>query len=1001
MRKIYSILGVAALSTLALVSCNKEAIDPAITPAEGNKVTLTINATQSTKTYIDGTSVKWAASGEKLKVFQIPDSIADSLKVATSSEGTTENDGATMSFAVSFDKVTADSLSYYAFYPSSAYDKKPSSVESVAIEIPSTQTPTATSFDSAADILVAKPQTVTTQATSLDMAFARVVAVGKMTLTGLASSDPVTKVTFSATDAEGNAVTLAGKTAYNLNDASVVRNNTKAESIILDYSSLSLTANESMDVWFTCLPFSLEGAGSFKVVVETATQTFTKEVSFTSGQKLNFIAGKAARFSVNMSSATADTKAKDLCYAELTYEDFTGGEGYASSGYNNVTVNKTHGDTWSMNATNQSSTIGLKKSTSSENSSYIKLPDFVSNITSVLVTCSGTATTDSLALRTSTDFSDNYIAGVTLASGTTEATYTFDLSSQKVKTAYLKAFNHQIKVTKVVVYAGTDTRTALTAPANLTAAVDAETVNTINVSWDAVTGAGSYTVTLSADGASDVVVTATNTSYVFSDLAYETEYLIAVVANPSDYYINKDSDGAVPEDFVKTGAKPAGAETVYYVLNSASTAVATASAYNAYTGQTCASDNSSSTLQSATWSVTIGNKSTTSPTGLWLGSNSKQKAKMILSNGSVTGASAIATALGVTTTDTYYAALICNTDFANISKVVLTRSGVGGTAPSNVYLLYSTDSGSTYTLAGTASDAETITYTIDSPVKSARYAIVIKSTSNCQYKVPVLTFYSKDSGSSTTTTLSTPANVTASVSGSTLTASWDAVSNATSYEWSLYSDSAKTNIVGEGTVTTNSLSSTASGTGDWEISEFTAGSTYYFTVVAKADGYTNSAEGEANFTVSSGSSTESTTATINFGNATGSTEIDGTSVTGDDSAGNTWTVTTVTSSESFTPNASYSQVGSSKKPATSITFTTTLATSATIESFSIKLGGFSGTAGTVSLKVGDTEVGTGSLNATNDVTVSSTTTATGTVLTATITSISKGVKVYNIEYKYH
>lgn len=965
MRKIYSILGVAALSTLALVSCNKEAIDPAITPAEGNKVTLTINATQSTKTYIDGTSVKWAASGEKLKVFQIPDSIADSLKVATSSEGTTENDGATMSFAASFDKVTADSLSYYAFYPSSAYDKKPSSVESVAIEIPSTQTPTATSFDSAADILVAKPQTVTTQATSLDMAFARVVAVGKMTLTGLASSDPVTKVTFSATDAEGNAVTLAGKTAYNLNDASVVRNNTKAESIILDYSSLSLTANESMDVWFTCLPFSLEGAGSFKVVVETATQTFTKEVSFTSGQKLNFIAGKAARFSVNMSSATADTKAKDLCYAELTYEDFTGGEGYASSGYNNVTVNKTHGDTWSMNATNQSSTIGLKKSTSSENSSYIKLPDFVSNITSVLVTCSGTATTDSLALRTSTDFSDNYIAGVTLASGTTEATYTFDLSSQKVKTAYLKAFNHQIKVTKVVVYAGTDTRTALAAPASVTAAVDAETVNTINVSWDAVTGAGSYTVTLSADGASDVVVTATNTSYVFSDLAYETEYLIAVVANPSDYYINKDSDGAVPEDFVKTGAKPAGQVTYHYEALTAAPEDWTSGAYIVISG--------TSVLN-------------TSATTKWGGITTVTKE----SDGTIKSTSALEkceVAVTGSSTDGYYLQFVNADTQYYISPLT-----------SNNFSLTTNKPSATIDLAiGSISHHTTTARNLRLNGTSGFrwYANTTTGTAAVLY-VKV-----SDSGSSTTTTLSTPANVTASVSGSTLTASWDAVSNATSYEWSLYSDSAKTNIVGEGTVTTNSLSSTASGTGDWEISEFTAGSTYYFTVVAKADGYTNSAEGEANFTVSSGSSTESTTATINFGNATGSTKISSTSVTGDDSAGNTWTVTTVTSLESFTQNASCSQVGSSKKPATSITFTTTLATSATIESFSIKLGGFSGTAGTVSLKVGDTEVGTGSLNATSDVTVSSTTTATGTVLTATITNISKGVKVYNIEYKYH
>ena len=88
------------------------------------------------------------------------------------------------------------------------------------------------------------------------------------------------------------------------------------------------------------------------------------------------------------------------------------------------------------------------------------------------------------------------------------------------------------------------------------------------------------------------------------------------------------------------------------------------------------------------------------------------------------------------------------------------------------------------------------------------------------------------------------------------------------------------------------------------------------------------------------------TATINFGSADGSTSINKASVTGGDSQGNNWTITTV-GTTSFTPNASYAQVGSSKKPATSITFTTTLANDVNVTSFSAKFGGFSGTAGTV------------------------------------------------------
>ena len=144
---------------------------------------------------------------------------------------------------------------------------------------------------------------------------------------------------------------------------------------------------------------------------------------------------------------------------------------------------------------------------------------------------------------------------------------------------------------------------------------------------------------------------------------------------------------------------------------------------------------------------------------------------------------------------------------------------------------------------------------------------------------------------------------------------------------------------------------------------------------------------------------DGTTATISF--ATANTKINGVSITGKDSQDNTWTISTV-GTTSFTNNngQAYSQIGSSSKPATSITFTTTLAEEVNITAFSAKFGGFNGTAGTVTLNVGETTVGTGSLNATSDVTVSSSSSKVGNVLTVTVTGISKGVKAYNISYTY-
>ena len=166
--------------------------------------------------------------------------------------------------------------------------------------------------------------------------------------------------------------------------------------------------------------------------------------------------------------------------------------------------------------------------------------------------------------------------------------------------------------------------------------------------------------------------------------------------------------------------------------------------------------------------------------------------------------------------------------------------------------------------------------------------------------------------------------------------------------------------------------------------------------IAVADGYKPSAVASKKYTVG-GSALVDKTATITFG--TNDVKIDKASVTANDDQKNSWTITTV-GTTSFTPNAGYCQVGKKQAPATSITFTTTLPEDAEVTSISAKFGGFSSTAGDVTLKVGETSVGTGALNATTDVTVTSQTTAVGNKVTITVTGIARGVKCYNIQVKY-
>ena len=138
--------------------------------------------------------------------------------------------------------------------------------------------------------------------------------------------------------------------------------------------------------------------------------------------------------------------------------------------------------------------------------------------------------------------------------------------------------------------------------------------------------------------------------------------------------------------------------------------------------------------------------------------------------------------------------------------------------------------------------------------------------------------------------------------------------------------------------------------------------------------------------------------TIQFG--TNDTKINAASVTCKDAMNTSWTIATE-GTTSFTQDASYSQVGSSKKPAASITMTGTAAKAMDITAISVKMGGFSSTAGTVTIKVNGAEYATGSLNADKDVTISGNTATSlgvGQTIVISVTGIAKGVKIYNITY---
>lgn len=146
------------------------------------------------------------------------------------------------------------------------------------------------------------------------------------------------------------------------------------------------------------------------------------------------------------------------------------------------------------------------------------------------------------------------------------------------------------------------------------------------------------------------------------------------------------------------------------------------------------------------WAVNVTNNSA-------FGTNAKSSNndKLKLSNNSSvsTRNTAIATALAAyteaefTVNTQYVAALIGLTELSNVGKVGVTYGGTNGGNPDDMWVLYSTNSGSTYSVAGhTSSVSSGTNITFTSTISSAQYAVVFKRSAAFGIKSnPTITFY--------------------------------------------------------------------------------------------------------------------------------------------------------------------------------------------------------------------------------------------------------------------
>lgn len=303
-----SILAVAVCASL-FAACSKD--DTVSDPSNGRKVTMTVTASSelesasgSRTTYDPLTGkVSWNATGEFLQVLE---TAASTTVFATSQEGVISGDIA--KFAVTFPANENTPLVYNAVYPASAWvTSSNTDITNMKVITPTVQQPTATSFDSNADLLIAKSISLKSQPTELQMSFGRAVAIGKMTVKNLASAESVLGVKFTAPDKKVTGRSYVDMTAGTIKEYGYINN--FADNVTLNYSSeMNITANSEagMTAYFTCFPFEVATGETFTVTVTTASKIFTKTVTVQEGRALAFAAGDSSTFAVDMTGATEE-----------------------------------------------------------------------------------------------------------------------------------------------------------------------------------------------------------------------------------------------------------------------------------------------------------------------------------------------------------------------------------------------------------------------------------------------------------------------------------------------------------------------------------------------------------------------------------------------------------------------------------------------------------------------------------------------------------------------
>ena len=524
MKKIFKTLAIVAVAALGLTACEND-INEQVNGNEGEKVTVEVvgsiaDLTRSAFGTIDteNKTVPSTWSGNEQVGFSVNEG---ALVDATNTEA-----GANAVFTTELDVEVGDTVYAFAPYAESYAEggirEINSSYSDVTVNVPASQTPLVNSVDESAHLMAG--EATYNGGGVVNMTFNHIAAYGKMNLVlpeGV-TADLVT-ITFPKA--------VVGTNCYYYYETSTW-DKANGTTITIDPQNV-----ENNVYWFTVVPTGDLTEGDIVVNVIDGVTTYTKTITLTAEKKLGFIKGQVSNFTVNMSSVVGVEPVFGLANAEIASTM----AGVTGNSYQNVSIESTSG-VWTANVYGDKDNALQFRAKSG---SYVLSPVFEKYVESIVINFEG-STTDGrsvyavpasvvASLPTSAEYSDaqyatNYGFVTTTSAGAQSLTLTFNSS---VKQFALLAKGGAVYVESIEVNL-TDAAIIPTLPTPVvTATADG---NAINVSWDAIEGAGNYTVTW--DGGTE---TTPNNSYRIENLEYSTSYTISVVANTADANVNKSS----------------------------------------------------------------------------------------------------------------------------------------------------------------------------------------------------------------------------------------------------------------------------------------------------------------------------------------------------------------------------------------------------------------------------------------------------------------------------